>query len=54
LRIHAIRKKYPALCFGELILVDCGSAAVAAYLRVQGNERVLVIQNLSPARQELA
>ncbi len=50
----AIRKKYPALCCGELRLVDCGSATVAAYLRVQGNERVLVIQNLSPARQELA
>jgi trehalose synthase len=50
----AIRKKYPALCCGELRLVDCGSPAVAAYLRVQGNERVLVIQNLSPARQELA
>jgi trehalose synthase len=50
----AIRKKYPALCCGELRLVDCGSPAVAAYLRVQENERVLVLQNLSAARQELA
>jgi maltose alpha-D-glucosyltransferase / alpha-amylase len=50
----AIRKKYPALCCGELRLVDCGSPAVAAYLRELGNERVLVVQNLSPARQDIA
>ena len=43
----AIRKSHPALCCGNMTLVDCGSPAVAAYLRGESQERILVIQNLS-------
>jgi trehalose synthase len=50
----SLRKGHPALSCGSLTLVDCGSPAVAAYLRTQGQERVLVVQNLSPAPQEVA
>jgi maltose alpha-D-glucosyltransferase/alpha-amylase len=50
----AIRKSHPALCCGNLTLVDCGSPAVAAYLRGESQERILVIQNLSAAPQLVA
>ncbi len=47
----AIRKNHPALCCGELVRVEGGTPAVAAYLRADQNERLLVVHNLSGAMQ---
>lgn len=45
----AVRKSHPVLCCGDLAWVDCGTPAVAAYLRSESQERMLVLQNLSAA-----
>ena len=42
------------ITWASIRMVDCGSPAVAAYLRVESQERVLVVQNLSAAPQEVA
>jgi len=49
----SIRKSHSALCYGTLTMVDCGSSAVAAYLRVESQETVLVLQNLSAHPQKI-
>ena len=46
----AVRKKHPAFAQGKLTWVDCGTSAVAGYLR-HDDERILVLNNLSPRSQ---
>jgi glycosidase len=46
--IH-LRGENPALAAGELIPLDAGTAAVAAYLRRSGDDVVLVVANLGTA-----
>ncbi|MGD0706955.1 MAG: maltose alpha-D-glucosyltransferase [Anaerolineaceae bacterium] len=52
--IIAIHKQHPALACGELTWLDCGTTAVAAYLRIYGDERLLVLNNLSASTQEFS
>jgi maltose alpha-D-glucosyltransferase/alpha-amylase len=52
-KMISIRKSQPALCSGNLTMLDCGSPAVAAYLREESQERVLVLQNLSAESQKI-
>jgi maltose alpha-D-glucosyltransferase/alpha-amylase len=52
-RMISIRKSHPALYCGNLTMVDCGSPAVATYLREESRERVLVLQNLSAYPQQI-
>lgn len=47
----AIRKSHPSLCCGDLTWLDCGSPAVAAYLRRGSHECMLMVHNLSAASQ---
>jgi len=49
----AIRKSHPALCCGNLEWVDCGTKSSAAYLRTEGQDRMLIIHNLSSTLQDL-
>jgi trehalose synthase len=49
----AIRKSHPALCCGKLEWVDCGTKSSAAYLRTEGQDRMLIIHNLSSTLQDL-
>ncbi len=46
-----IRKSHPVLCCGDLAWVDCGTPAVAAYLRTLSREKILVVHNLSALPQ---
>jgi|WetSurMetagenome_2_1015567.scaffolds.fasta_scaffold07608_2 maltose alpha-D-glucosyltransferase / alpha-amylase len=48
-----VRKSQPVLCCGDLVWVDCGTPAVAAYLRTQRNARLLMIHNLSAVPQTI-
>ena len=48
-----IRNSHPALCCGNLEWVDCGTKSSAAYLRIQSQERMLIIHNLSGTPQKL-
>jgi maltose alpha-D-glucosyltransferase/alpha-amylase len=45
--IIAVHKQHPALACGELTWLDCGTTAVAAYLRSNENEKLLILNNLS-------
>jgi len=49
----AIHKSHPALCCGNLEWVDCGTKSSAAYLRTEGQDRMLIIHNLSSMLQDL-
>jgi maltose alpha-D-glucosyltransferase/alpha-amylase len=49
----AIRKSHPALCCGNLEWVDCGTKSSAAFLRTEGQDRMLIIHNLSSTLQDL-
>jgi hypothetical protein len=49
----AIRKSHPALCCGKLEWVDCGTKSSAAFLRTEGQDRMLIIHNLSSTLQDL-
>ena len=53
-KMVAIRKRYPALCCGDLTWLDCGTSTVAAYQRACGRERLLIINNLSAISQSIA
>ena len=50
----AVRKEHPAFGRGSFAWVECEPLAVAAYLRQYGDDRVLVINNLSGQRQAAA
>lgn len=50
----AVRKQHPVFALGKLAWVDCGTAAVAGYIRQDSIERVLVLNNLSPRPQTVA
>jgi len=52
-KMIAIRKRHDALSCGSMIWVNCGSLAVAAYVRNCNNERLLVINNLSNSHQPI-
>lgn len=47
----ATRKAHPVLAQGNFEWMPCDSKAVAAYLRANGNERLLALHNLSPIPQ---
>ena len=47
----AIRKQHPVFARGKLTWVDCGTGAVAGYLRNDEDERILVLNNLSSRSQ---
>jgi maltose alpha-D-glucosyltransferase/alpha-amylase len=49
----AVRKEYKAFGWGEFRWVDAGTTAVAAYLRQYGDERLLVINNLTDQIQSV-
>jgi maltose alpha-D-glucosyltransferase/alpha-amylase len=49
----SIHKCHPALCCGSLTWLDCGNPAVAAYLRLESQEHMLIIHNLSAASQRV-
>ncbi|MBT3313533.1 MAG: DUF3459 domain-containing protein [Anaerolineae bacterium] len=54
-RLIALRKKYPALRTGETAILDMGTTALFAALRSEGDERILIIINLTDeAVQEYA
>ncbi len=50
----AVRKQHPVFAQGKLAWVDCGTAAIAGYIRQDSAERVLVLNNLSPRPQTVA
>jgi maltose alpha-D-glucosyltransferase / alpha-amylase len=47
----AVRKEHAAFGRGSFAWVECESLAVAAYLRQYGDDRVLVVNNLSSIKQ---
>jgi maltose alpha-D-glucosyltransferase/alpha-amylase len=47
----AVRKEHPAFGRGSFAWVECESLAVAAYVRQYGDDRVLVVNNLSGIKQ---
>jgi len=47
----AVRKEHPAFGRGSFAWVECESLAIAAYVRQYGDDRVLVVNNLSAVRQ---
>jgi maltose alpha-D-glucosyltransferase/alpha-amylase len=49
----AVRKAHPVFAQGKLSWVDCGTNAVAGYLRHDDHERVLVLNNLSSRPQNV-
>jgi maltose alpha-D-glucosyltransferase / alpha-amylase len=51
-KMIAIRKQYKAFGLGSFKWVECGNAHVAAYFRQYSNQRILIINNLSTARQK--
>jgi len=53
-RMIAVRKRHSAIGRGDFAWVDCGSNAVAAYLRSYRGERLLVVNNLSAEPQTIA
>ena len=53
-RLIAIHKQHPALACGELTWLDCGTPAVAAYLRIDAGERLLILNNLSNKPQQVS
>ena len=46
-RMVATRKRYKAFGWGKFRWMDAGTSAVAAYMRQYGDERLLIINNLS-------
>jgi len=50
-RMIATRKAHPVLGQGDFEWLPCDPKAVVAYLRTNGNERLLVLNNLSPITQ---
>jgi maltose alpha-D-glucosyltransferase/alpha-amylase len=50
-RMIAVRKQQRAFGWGDFAWVDGGSQAVAAYQRVDHDERLLIVNNLSDATQ---
>jgi maltose alpha-D-glucosyltransferase/alpha-amylase len=46
-KMVATRKRYKAFGWGSFRWVDAGTSAVAAYLRQYGDERLLIVNNLS-------
>jgi alpha-amylase len=47
-RLIHLRGEHPALGAGDLVVLDAGTPAIAAYLRRTRNETVLVVVNLGP------
>jgi maltose alpha-D-glucosyltransferase/alpha-amylase len=47
----AVRKQHAAFGRGSFDWVECESLAVAAYIRQYGDDRVLVVNNLSSGKQ---
>ena len=50
-RMIAVRKQHPAFGWGGFEWIECESSAVVAYLRAYGDERLLILNNLSPSAQ---
>ncbi len=50
----SVYKKSPALCCGEMTWLDCGSSAVAVFLRAHDQEKYLVVNNLSDEPQSIS
>ena len=51
--IIAVRKQHPAFGRGELQLLKPDGVAVLAYLRIYGDEVILVVNNLSSEPQQI-
>lgn len=47
-RMIRLRKEHPSLAKGELAWIDGGTHAILAYYRSSPEERLMVVQNLSP------
>jgi maltose alpha-D-glucosyltransferase/alpha-amylase len=47
----AVRKQHPSFGRGSFAWVECESLAIAAYVRQYGDDRVLVVNNLSSKPQ---
>ncbi len=52
-KMIAIRKQYKAFGWGSFCWMDTGTTAVAAYMREYGDERILIINNLSDQIQSI-
>jgi maltose alpha-D-glucosyltransferase/alpha-amylase len=52
-RMIALRKQHPAFSRGSFQWVEAGSQAIAAYERRSGEDRLLIVNNLSFSPQEL-
>jgi maltose alpha-D-glucosyltransferase/alpha-amylase len=52
-RLIATRKQHPAFGRGGFEWLSCDSAAIAAYLRSHADERLLIVNNLSPSPQSI-
>ncbi len=50
-RMIAVRKRYPAFGRGTFQWIDPGTSAIAAYLRLWEDQRILVLNNLSASPQ---
>jgi maltose alpha-D-glucosyltransferase/alpha-amylase len=50
----AVRKGHPALCCGDLTWLDCGAPEVAAFLRTNSVESILLLHNLSADAQTIS
>lgn len=52
-RMIAIRKEHPALGWGSFTWAECDHKAVAAYCRIYADDRLLIVNNLSPMSQSV-
>ena len=52
-RMLAVRKQHPVFAQGKLTWMDCGTNAVAGYIRHDDQERILVLTNLSSRAQSV-
>jgi len=53
-KMIAIRKQYKAFGWGSFRWIDTGNPAIAAYLRQYGEQRLLIINNLSDQLQPIS
>ncbi len=50
----ALRKAHPSLGWGSFTWVEVGTPCVAAYTRMEGTERLLILNNLSDTPQDVS
>ncbi len=51
-RMISVRKAHPVFAWGDFTWLDTGTPAVAAYWRNYGQEKALIVNNLSPEPQQ--